>query len=28
MDRALKDVESLPAEQATRLLPPDRSKDG
>jgi DNA recombination protein RmuC len=28
MDRALKDVESLPTEQAAQLLPPDRGDDG
>ncbi len=28
MTRALKDVEALPVEQATRLLPPDRSDEG
>jgi DNA recombination protein RmuC len=28
MDRALKDVESLPAEHAVRLLPRERSEDG
>jgi len=28
MDRALKDVESLPVEQAVQLLPPERSEEG
>jgi DNA recombination protein RmuC len=28
MDRRLKSVEALPAEQAARLLPPERAEDG